>query len=106
MHHYRIMESKAYVARMVYRICCKGIFEEQYEEQWRLILAKDDRTALAEARRLAAADEDVFTDMNGRSIQWQLVAVKDLQEVSLTHGSLLASVVKEVEPLAEPIWAA
>ncbi len=100
------MEQNAFVARLLYRIQCIGIFEEQYEEQWRLIFARDERAALLEARRLAEADEELLTDQQGRHIQWQLVAIKDLQPVTLTNGSLLASVVKEMDPLAEPLWSA
>ncbi len=100
------MNQQSYVARLIFRITCAGIFEEQYEEQWRLIFADDEREALAAARSLGSAEEDSFTDNRGRTIAWQLVAVKDLQPVTLSHGSLLASVIKEVAPVAEPVWAA
>lgn len=99
------MKQQAYVAQLIYRIRCAGIQEEQYEEQWRLIFAADERAALESAHRIGSSDEAVFADRHGRIIEWQLVAVKDLQPVSLEHGSLLASVVKEVSPVASPVWA-
>jgi hypothetical protein len=99
------MTQQAYVAQLIYRIRCAGIQEEQYEEQWRLIFATDERAALAAAHTIGSSDEAVFADRQGRIIEWQLIAVKDLQPVSLTHGSLLASVVKEVTPVAAPVWA-
>jgi hypothetical protein len=98
------MAQQTFVARIIYRICCTGITEEQYEEQWRLVFAEDERVALFAALQLAARDEDHFTDRRGRTIQWKLIAVKDLQPVSLTHGSLMASVISEVAPVAAPVW--
>lgn len=100
------MKQQAYVAQLIYRIRCAGIQEEQYEEQWRLIFATDERAALESAHTIGSSDEAIFADRHGRIIQWQLVAVKDLQPVLLDHGSLLASVVKEISPVASPVWAA
>lgn len=99
------MEQRPYVACLIYRISCAGIFEEQYEEQWRLVFAVDERAAISAARSLGAAEEDSFTDRRGRTIQWQLVAVKDLQPVTLEHGAVLASLIREVAPVAAPPWA-
>ena len=99
------MQEQAFVAQLIYRILCDGIFEEQYEEQWRLIFAEDERAALIAAREIGTADETVFADRHGRMIKWQLIAVKDLQPISLQHGSLLASSVREVQPVAAPVWA-
>ena len=39
------MQQQSYVAQLIYRISCAGIYEEQYEEQWRLIFANDEREA-------------------------------------------------------------
>lgn len=99
------MKQQAYVAQLIYRIRCEGLYDEQYEEQFRLIFADDERAALAAAQKVGAADEAVFADRRGRMIQWQLIAVKDLQPVTLNHGSLLSSRVREVEPVAAPIWS-
>ena len=99
------MEQQAYVAQLIYRIRCAGVYDEQYEEQWRLVLAEDERAALKAARSIGANDEAIFTDRQGRMIQWQLVAVKDLQPVTLEHGTLLASAVREIEPVAAPVWS-
>lgn len=98
------MAQQAYVAQLIYRILCDGVKEEQYEEQWRLIFATDERAALQSAQQTGQNDETVFADRHGRIIQWQLIAVKDLQPVTLHHGSLLASVVREVSPVASPVW--
>src|SRR5690349_5249362 len=93
-----------FVAQLIYRILCEGISEEQYEEQWRLLFAPDEGAALEAARGLGSLEEAAFADRRGRIVRWQLVAVKDLQRVSLQHGSLLGSIVREVVPVAAPLW--
>lgn len=95
---------KAYTAQIIYRITCQDVHCEQYEEQWRLIFAHDERAALEEARKVAAKDECTFVDRHGRRVTWQLVAVKDLNEIEVENGALLFSTVKEVEPIATPLW--
>ncbi|MDR3680144.1 MAG: DUF4288 domain-containing protein [Flavipsychrobacter sp.] len=96
---------KTYTAQIVYCIECEGRPTDQYEEQWRLVFAEDERLALDEARAIAKNEEQTIIDRHGRDIRWQLVAVKDIQEVTLTNGSLLFSVVKEAEPIAAPVWS-
>lgn len=95
-----------YTAQIIYRIKCESIGTEQYDEQWRLIFAEDDRDALYKARVIAKKEEATFVDRHGRTVQWELIAVKDLQSVDLAHGALLFSSVKEVEPIAAPLWEA
>ncbi len=95
---------KAYSAQIIYRIKCDGISTEQYEEQWRLIFGTDTRDALFQARVVAKEEETTFVDRHGRTVAWELIAVKDIQEINTTHGSLLFSAVKEVEPIASPLW--
>ncbi len=93
-----------YTAQIIYRINCSGACTEQYEEQWRLIFAEDSREALTQARKVAKEEECTFIDRHGRTIAWQMVAIKDIQEISLKQGALLFSAVKEVEPIAAPVW--
>ncbi|OSZ78720.1 hypothetical protein CAP35_10870 [Chitinophagaceae bacterium IBVUCB1] len=95
---------KAYTAQIIYKIKCDGISTEQYEEQWRLVFASDMRDALFQARVVAKEEETTFVDRHGRTVAWELVAVKDMQEVDVKHGSLLFSSVKEIEPIASPLW--
>ena len=96
---------KTFVAQMIYSIACDNMLTGEYEEQWRLVYAGDETLALAEARKIAADEETTFIDRHGRSISWKLVAVKELQAVTLEHGSQLFSLVKEVEPVVAPVWA-
>ena len=97
---------KAYTAQIIYRIICEGVLTEQYEEQWRLVFADDEREALNTAKQVASEEQTTFVDRHGRTVSWQLVAVKDLCEVELNNGSLLFSTVKEVEPVVTPLWEA
>lgn len=95
---------KSYTAQILYRICCENISTEQFEEQWRLVFAEDDRSALEAVKLFAEKEECTFLDRHGRKITWQLVAVKDLQPVALENGAMLFSTVKEAEPVATPLW--
>jgi hypothetical protein len=95
---------KAYTAQVIYRIICEGVLTEQYEEQWRLVFAEGERQALDAARKLASDDQSTFVDRHGRAVAWQLIAVKDLCEIEVEHGALLFSSVKEIEPIAAPLW--
>lgn len=96
---------KTFIAQMIYSITCGDITTEQYEQQWRLVLASDETEALDEARKMAKTEEATFIDRHGRTVTWKLVAVKDLQPVALEPGALLFSSVKEVAPVVEPLWA-
>ncbi|XZF14106.1 DUF4288 domain-containing protein [Chitinophagaceae bacterium MMS25-I14] len=95
---------KTYTAQIIYKIECEGIATEQYEQQWRLVLAEDDENALREARKMAREEESTFVDRHGRTVFWKLLAVKELKEIDLSNGCLLFSEIKEVEPLAAPVW--
>lgn len=95
---------RTYIAQLIYSIECSGIQTEQYEEQWRLVLGRDEQDALTKARGMAAKEECVFVDRQGRAVQWRLIAVKDLQEIELEDGALLVSTVKEISPVTDPVW--
>ena len=95
---------KAYTAQIIYRILCEGVSTEQYEEQWRLVIARNEAEALTSAREFAREEETLFVDRHGRTVNWKLVAVKDIQPVALEHGSLLFSTVKEAAVVADPLW--
>jgi len=99
------IKMNTYVAEMIYSITCDGIQTEQYEQQWRLVVAADEAEGLEEARKMAQLEEATFIDRQGRTICWKLAAVKELQPIALEPGALLFSSVKEVTPIVEPLWA-
>ncbi|RYZ50736.1 MAG: DUF4288 domain-containing protein [Sphingobacteriales bacterium] len=96
---------KHFTAQIIYRIICEGVLTEQYEEQWRLVVAEDERRALEMAKAIGSEEASIFVDRHGRRIEWQLIAVKDLSEVVVENGALLFSSVKEIQPIASPLWA-
>jgi hypothetical protein len=95
---------KTFIAQMIYRIECAGVDTEQYEEQWRLVIGVDNNDALNKSREIAKGEESMFVDRHGRTVNWKLIAVKDIQEVNLEHGALLISSVREITPIADPVW--
>lgn len=96
---------KSFAVHIIYRIVCEDVASEQYEEQWRILFAEEERTALEEARKLGLQEECSFIDRHGRTIRWEMIAVKEIREVNVQHGALIISTVKEVEPIAAPVWA-
>jgi hypothetical protein len=95
---------KTYTAQIIYRIKTGDASIEQYDEQWRLVYAADERDALDKAREIGKEEEAMFVDRHGRTVQWSMVAIKDMQEVEVKHGALLHSNVREVEPITAPVW--
>lgn len=96
---------KSYTAQIIYRIECEGLPTDQYEEQWRLVYAEDEEQGIAAARETGKNEETTFIDRHGRTICWRMLAVKDLQPVTLNNGALLFSTVREAEMVAAPLWA-
>lgn len=95
---------KSFTAQIIYRIVCEEVHTEQYEEQWRILFADDENAALEEARALGREEECSFTDRHGRTIKWEMIAVKEIHEVNVQHGALIFSTVKEVTPITDPVW--
>ena len=95
---------RSFIAQIIYSIECAGVATEQYEEQSRLVYATDSDQALEHAKDIAANEECIFIDRHGRTVQWKLLAVKDIQEVTLDNGALLVSSVREAAPVTDPIW--
>lgn len=97
---------QSFTAQIIYRIECEGLPTDQYEEQWRLVYADNEEKALMEARETGKNEEATFIDRHGRTMCWRMLAIKDLQQVDLTNGSLLFSTVREAELVAAPLWSA
>lgn len=95
---------KSFTVCIIFKIECEGVRTEQYEEQWRLILAANEQDALQQARETAIHEEERFTDRHGRMVQWKFLAIKDIQETAIQSGALLFSMLRETDPVAAPIW--
>ena len=93
-----------YAAQIIYTIKCNGEFTGQYDEQWRLLYAEDETSAIEEAKNIGMQESSMFVDRHGRSICWEMIAIKDIRELQLGHGSLLTSNVVDITPIAAPVW--
>jgi len=87
-----------FVAHIIFTISCQNVFTDQYEEQVRLLHAESREEAIEAAKEIALKEEGNFVDRHGRIMSWKFIAVKDIMEVSLTHGVLLHSCIKEIQP--------
>lgn len=95
---------KTYASQIIYSIKCDGEFTGQYDEQWRLLFADDEVAAIELAKTIGIQEASIITDRHGRKISWEMIAIKDVREVELGHGSLLTSTVIDVTTIAAPVW--
>lgn len=95
---------KTYASQIIYSIKCNGQFTGQYDSQWRLVFAETEEAAINETRNVGANEAAMFVDRHGRNISWEFLAIKDVKEIEIGHGTLLCSSVIDVEPIAAPVW--
>ena len=95
---------KTYASQIIFSIKCDGAFTGQYDEQWRLVYASDEQQAIEHSKELASNSAHNVIDRHGRLISWELVAIKDIKELQIEHGTLLSSAVIDVTPIASPVW--
>lgn len=95
---------KPYVAQLVFSIKCDGITTGEYEEQLRLIYAANDAESIEASKVMAAEEDIVFSDTQGRKIRWEFVAIKDIQPLQQEHGHLINSSIYENIALVSPLW--
>lgn len=71
----------------------------QYDEQIRLIQARDEHEAFLKSRLLGVREEYSFVNENEEEVRWEFVDVTDLAEISeLKDGMELYSRIHEIEP--------
>lgn len=95
---------RTYASQIIYSIKCDGEFTGQYDEQWRLLYADDEPAAIEQAKTIGMQEAAIFVDRHGRTICWEMIAIKDVREVQLGHGALLTSNVIDVTTIAAPLW--
>lgn len=95
---------KTFATQIIYSIKCDGTFTGQYDEQWRLLFADDEQEAIEQAKEVGTQESSIIVDRHGRTISWEMIAIKDVKEVQLGHGSLITSSVIDVTTIAAPIW--
>jgi hypothetical protein len=70
----------------------------QYDEQIRVIKARDEHEAFLKARMLGVREEYSFTNENDEEVSWEFVDVTDLSEINeLTDGMELYSRIHETD---------
>lgn len=95
---------KTYASQIIYSIKCDGRFTGQYDEQWRLIFAYDEENALEKSKEIGKSESTMMVDRHGRTICWEMIAIKEVRELELGDGSLLTSKVVDVTPIPAPAW--
>lgn len=93
-----------YIVQILYKIKTIPQGVEQYDEQWRVLFAENEREAISKAHEIAQKEEEQFVDRHGRPVSWELIGIKDLQPFEIKDGSLVCSNVKEVLPITGPLW--
>lgn len=95
---------RTFASQIIYSIKCDGEFTGQYDEQWRLLYADDEPSAIEQAKTVGVQEASIIVDRHGRTISWEMIAIKDVREVELGHGALLTSSVIDVTTIAAPVW--
>lgn len=71
----------------------------QYDEQIRMIQARDEHEAFLKSRLLGVREEYSFVNENEEEVRWEFVDVTDLSEISeLRDGMELYSRIHETDP--------
>ena len=88
-----------YLAKIVFRIICgDGMHTAQFDEQLRLIEAKDENEAFSKATALGKKDEDAFYNHQQKLVQWQFINITELYKISaFIDGAELYSRVQEAD---------
>jgi len=86
-----------YLAKIVFRIICgDGSHTAQFDEQLRLIVARDEDEAFYKAQSLGVQEEDTFLNVQQKPVQWQFINVCELYRVTgLIDGAELYSSIRE-----------
>lgn len=95
---------KPFASQIIFSIKCDGRFTGQYDEQWRLVYADDETSAVEQAKSIGSEHNHTLVDRHGRAISWEMIAIKQVHEIGLDEGSLLLSRVIDVTPVTSPVW--
>lgn len=86
-----------FLAKIVYRIVCgEGNHTPQFDEQLRLIAARDEEEALRKACNLGQQEEDCFYNTADKLVQWKFINVTELFSITeMTDGAEIYSRIEE-----------
>lgn len=98
----------SYIAKIVFQIISgPGNHTPQFDEQLRLIEAKDDKEALKKARETGRLEEDSFLNSQNETVKWKFIDVTDLVLIrDMSHGAQIYSRIEEATDAGQYIHMA
>jgi hypothetical protein len=90
-----------YLSKIIFRIICgNGHHTPQFDEQLRLIAAKDENEAFQKALAIGEREQDGFYNHEQQLVQWKFINVAELYHLSgLLDGAEMYSRIHEtVDP--------
>ena len=86
-----------YLSKLVFRIICgEGVHRPQFDEQLRLIEAKNENEAFAKAIEIGEQEQDEFYNQQHKLVQWKFINIAELYKLSgLLDGAELYSRIQE-----------
>ena len=94
-----------YLSKIVFRIICgEGQHTPQFDEQLRLIAAKDEKEAFEKALAIGEREQDGFYNHEQQLVQWKFINVAELYLLSgLLDGAEMYSRIQETDDPEEYI---
>lgn len=89
---------KWYVAKLIFRITCgDGNHLPQFDEQLRLISAKNDQEALSKARKIISQEQNALENSDDKAFRWNFINMTELYQLNeLKDGSEIYCNIMEV----------
>jgi hypothetical protein len=88
-----------YITKIVFQIICgDGNHAAQFDEQLKLVYARDEDEAFSKATRMGIQEQDQFYNFRDQLVQWQFVNIAELYLLSdFVDGAEIYSQIREVE---------
>jgi Domain of unknown function (DUF4288) len=88
-----------YMSKLIFRIVCgDGNHAPQFDEQLRLINARDEKEAFHKAAQLGRREETSFLNDRQQTVSWQFINLSELYKLSsLEDGAEIYSKIEERE---------
>jgi hypothetical protein len=88
-----------YLSKIIFRIICgDGHHTPQFDEQLRLIAARDEEEAFQKAFALGQQEQDRFYNEDRKLVQWKFINVAELYRLSgLLDGAEMYSRIQETD---------
>jgi hypothetical protein len=88
-----------YLSKIIFRIICgEGDHTPQFDEQLRLIAARDEEEAFRKAMAIGEKEQDAFYNHEQQLVQWKFINVAELYRFSgLLDGAEMYSRIHETD---------